>query len=87
MPQNLNTGYYIVVHKAYDSVLLELVTGPMFTQEERQAILEHMSMYVLRKLVISTNLDRGHCLFEDTPLPADLTGSHQRMAKACVVHC
>ena len=55
------------LRKAYYSVLLELVTGPLFTREEHQAILANLKMGKLRKQFIFSDLSNGHCLFARQP--------------------
>ena len=57
---------------AYYSVLVELVTGPLLTPEERRVVLENTSMDELRRLTLEVDLSQGHCLFDHLPLPQDL---------------
>ena len=60
------------LRKCYYSVLVELVTSPMFTQEARQTILQNLNTDELRKQVIWCDLTTGHCLFDDIPLLKEL---------------
>ena len=60
------------LRKAYYSVLVELVTGPLLTPEERRVVLDNTSMEELRKLTIDVDLQQGHCLFGTLPIPQDL---------------
>ena len=60
------------LRKAYYSVLVELATGPLFTPEDRQVVLDNTSMDELRKLTIDVDLQHGHCLFANLPIPQDL---------------
>ena len=60
------------LQKAYYSVLVELVTGPLLTPDERRAVLENTSMDALRRLTLEVDLSQGHCLFDQLPIPQDL---------------
>ena len=60
------------LQKAYYSVLVELVTGPLLTPDERRAVLENTSMDALRRLTLEVDLSQGHCLFDHSPIPHDL---------------
>ena len=60
------------LQRAYYSVLVELVTGPLLTPEERQVVLANTSMDELRRLTLEVDLSQGHCLFDHLPLPQDL---------------
>ena len=60
------------LQRAYYSVLVELVTGPLLTPEERRAVLENTGMDELRRLTLEVDLSQGHCLFDHLPLPQDL---------------
>ena len=60
------------MRKAYYSVILELVSGPLLTQAEREALIEGANMDALRKHKVLVDLGKGHCLFDDLPLPQDL---------------
>ena len=60
------------LQQEYYSVLVELVTGPLLTPEERRGVLENTSIYELRRLTLEVDLSQGHCLFDQLPLPQDL---------------
>ena len=60
------------LQKAYYSVLVELVTGPLLTPDERRAVLENSSTDALRRLTLEVDLSQGHCLFDQLPIPQDL---------------
>ena len=60
------------LQRAYYSVLVELVTGPLLTPEERRVVLENTGMDELRRLTLEVDLSQGHCLFDHLPLPQDL---------------
>ena len=52
--------------------MVELVTGPLLTPDERRTVLENTSMDELRRLTLEVELSQGHCLFDQLPLPQDL---------------
>ena len=60
------------LQRAYYSVLVELVTGPLLTPEERRVVLEKTRMDELRRLSLEVDLSQGHCLFDQLPIPQDL---------------
>ena len=57
------------LRKAYYSVLVELVTGPPLTPEERLVVLENTSMDDLRKVSLAVDMSLGHCLVDESPIP------------------
>ena len=62
------------MRKAYYSVFIELVMGPLLTPGERQIVMSNSPMDELRQLSVISNIEAGHCLFADLPLPDDLFG-------------
>ena len=58
--------------KAYYSVLIELVTGPLLAPEERRVVLENTNMDELRQLPLGVDIQQGHSLFDQLPLLQDL---------------
>ena len=58
--------------KPYNSVILELVLGPLLTPTEREALIEGANMAVLRKQQVLVDLEQGHCQFQDLPLPQNV---------------
>ena len=60
------------LQRACYSVLVELVTGPLLTPEERRAVLENTGMDELRRLTLEVDLSQGHWLCDHLPLPQDL---------------
>ena len=60
------------LRKACYSVLIELVTLPLLTPEERQVVLGNTRMDELRKQLLGVELHQGHCLFDQLALPQDL---------------
>ena len=60
------------LQKAYYSVMVELVTGPLLTPDERRTALENTSMDELRRLTLEVDVSQGDCPFDQLPLPQDL---------------
>ena len=58
--------------KAYYSVLVELVLGPVLTEGERQTVPARLQCDSLRQQVLAAEIAAGHCLFDDIKLPTDL---------------
>jgi hypothetical protein len=60
------------MQKAYYSVLVELVLGPLLMPGEREVVLQSLGMDELRKQTLQCTIEEGHCLFGHLPLPNDL---------------
>ena len=52
------------LQKAYYSVLVELVTGPLLSPDDKRTGLENTSTDELRRLTLEVDCSQGHCLFD-----------------------
>ena len=58
--------------KAFYSVILESVLGPMLTAGEGQIIFQWLGMEELRKQTLMCDIASGHGLLGTLPLPSDI---------------
>ena len=80
------------MRNAYDSILLELVLGPLLTaaererERERERVLAGTGMDMLRQQSLHCDIRSGHYLFHDLPLPGIFGSDHQGMAAPSMVY-
>ncbi len=75
----LQRCFFADMRKAYYSVLLELVLGPLLTEGEREVVLRGAGMDELRQYIIQHDVGLGQYIFSQLGIPGNLA-EWQRLA-------